>query len=591
MLKLRRLCLALILLLVAMTAQASTLQDYRDARFAYQQLLRAPEKQQFRHNWEKVFTQLQQFVEHHPDHEKAPGAYYLLGQAHEKLYAVSRVEKDALAAADYYQSLVQHYPHSSLADDALLFRARLQCEVLNHEDGARRDCSLILQKYPDGDMSRQAAELLASLPPAAQPIVVPPRPTPPAPTSSASPPAMAPPTSGRITVSDIRYWSDNDHSRIVLDLNGAPTYRVNTLPPSQKDNTSARLYIDLLRTNKAAKVPSQQNITSGIVKRIRVGENPEGMRVVFDLKELTRYKLITLTNPSRLVIDLANYQGAVLKDDPPQLETAVVPPKGTDQDQITQVLQQVPANEPPQVHIPDVAAKPQGQLRIVVDAGHGGKDPGAVGPGKLYEKDVVLKLAKTLAAQLRSSLKCEVLLTRDRDIYIPLLERTAYANEVDADLFISIHANASPNKSAHGIETFFLNFSKNDKAMAIAARENGMSLQEVGDLELILFDMMANSKINESSRLAAEIQSSLVDNLSRKYSNIKDLGVRQGPFHVLLGATMPSVLVEVAFISHSQEAKRLNSRTYRDRSADAIVEGVRNYLQSQNLLAKRTNDS
>jgi len=560
-------------------SQAGVLQDYRDARYAYQQLLRAPQKQQYRHHWDKVFTQLQHFVDQHPDHEKAPGAYYLLGQSHEKLYEISRVKKDARAAVDYYQSLAQRYPSSSLADDALFFSARLQCEVLGADDAARNDCQVILQRYPSGDMHKRARELLATLPP-----------------STISAPVTAQPqatvTAGPHVVSAIRHWQDTDHTRVVLDLDGIPVYRVNTLPPSQKDNASARLYIDLFQTNRIPTLPSNQTIGGTLVKSIRIGETEKRTRIVFDLAQLTRYKVITLAGPPRIVIDLANHAGATLKEDVPQLETsadAVQEDSGSDQ--ISQVLQRVPADAPPRIHLPDVAAKTHGKLRIVVDAGHGGKDPGAIGPGKLYEKDVVLKLAKTLAQRLESSFHCEVLLTRDRDIYIPLLERTAYANEVDADLFISIHANASVNKKAYGIETFYLNFSKTDKAMAVAARENGMSLQEVGDLELILFDMMANSKINESSRLAAEIQSSLVGQLSRKYSNVKDLGVRQGPFHVLLGATMPSVLVEVAFISHSREAKRLNSRTYRERSAEAIVHGVRRYLQSQNLLAKRASDS
>ncbi|WP_321531769.1 N-acetylmuramoyl-L-alanine amidase [uncultured Desulfuromonas sp.] len=560
-------------------SQAGVLQDYRDARYAYQQLLRAPQKQQYRHHWDKVFTQLQHFVDQHPDHEKAPGAYYLLGQSHEKLYEISRVKKDARAAVDYYQSLAQRYPSSSLADDALFFSARLQCEVLGADDAARNDCQVILQRYPSGDMHKRARELLATLPP-----------------STISAPVTAQPqatvTAGPHVVSAIRHWQDTDHTRVVLDLDGIPVYRVNTLPPSQKDNASARLYIDLFQTNRIPALPSNQTIGGTLVKSIRIGETEKRTRIVFDLAQLTRYKVITLAGPPRIVIDLANHAGATLKEDVPQLETSAdAVQRDSGSDQISQVLQRVPADETPQIHLPDVAAKTHGKLRIVVDAGHGGKDPGAIGPGKLYEKDVVLKLAKTLAQRLESSFHCEVLLTRDRDIYIPLLERTAYANEVDADLFISIHANASVNKKAYGIETFYLNFSKTDKAMAVAARENGMSLQEVGDLELILFDMMANSKINESSRLAAEIQSSLVGQLSRKYSNVKDLGVRQGPFHVLLGATMPSVLVEVAFISHSREAKRLNSRTYRERSAEAIVHGVRRYLQSQNLLAKRASDS
>jgi N-acetylmuramoyl-L-alanine amidase len=228
-----------------------------------------------------------------------------------------------------------------------------------------------------------------------------------------------------------------------------------------------------------------------------------------------------------------------------------------------------------------------GLRRIVVDAGHGGKDPGAIGPSGLQEKDVTLALAKKLAKRLRETLGCEVVLTRDRDIFLPLEERTAIANKVGADLFISVHANAAPNRQAYGIETYYLNFSKNDKAAAVAARENGTSLKEVGDLELILFDLMANAKINESSRLAAEIQRALVGRLAGQFDEIRDLGVRQGPFYVLLGATMPSVLVETAFISHPREERRLASNAYHDQAAEAIAEAVKNYARAHKLIAIR----
>jgi N-acetylmuramoyl-L-alanine amidase len=156
---------------------------------------------------------------------------------------------------------------------------------------------------------------------------------------------------------------------------------------------------------------------------------------------------------------------------------------------------------------------------------------------------------------------------------------------VGADLFISIHANASTNRSAYGTETYYLNFAKNDKAAAVVARENGTSLKQVGDLELILFDLMANSKINESSRLATEIQKSLVDRLGRHYSDIRDLGVKQGPFYVLLGATMPSVLVEAAFISHKREEALLIDQQYHERTAAAITQGVRNYATALHMIA------
>jgi N-acetylmuramoyl-L-alanine amidase len=225
--------------------------------------------------------------------------------------------------------------------------------------------------------------------------------------------------------------------------------------------------------------------------------------------------------------------------------------------------------------------------RIVVDPGHGGKDPGAVGPNGVLEKDITLAMAKLLKKQLEKDIGCEVVLTRDRDVFLPLEERTAIANKVGADLFISLHANASHHRSAYGTETYYLNLSKNDQAAAVAARENGTSLKEVGDLEAILFDLMANAKINESGRLAAEIQKSMVSRLSRKYSNIRDLGVRQGPFYVLLGATMPSVLVEAAFISNHREEARLVTRDFQQNTALAISQAVRNYGVALELLAQR----
>ena len=229
----------------------------------------------------------------------------------------------------------------------------------------------------------------------------------------------------------------------------------------------------------------------------------------------------------------------------------------------------------------------EGIRLIVVDAGHGGKDPGAVGPNRTREKDVTLKMAKYLAEQLRKELKCEVRLTRSDDRYLKLRDRTSYANKVDADLFISLHANANKNRNAYGLETYFLNLAKNNQAAEVAARENGTTLEEVSHLEAILFDLMANAKINESSRLATEVQQALVSGLKPHYSDIKDLGVRQGPFHVLLGATMPSVLVETAFISNHREEKRLNSSDYQKRVASAIVRGVKSYAATLEQVAQK----
>ncbi len=254
-------------------------------------------------------------------------------------------------------------------------------------------------------------------------------------------------------------------------------------------------------------------------------------------------------------------------------------------DSIADILNQVPSKQPT-LHVPQ-QSKQDGLRLIVVDAGHGGRDPGAIGPNRVMEKTVTLQLAKKLAEKLRAELGVKVLLTRSDDRFLELKERTAYANRVEADLFISLHANASLSSRTYGLETYFLNLSKNNQAAEVAARENGTSLEDVSNLEAILFDLMANAKINESSRLAAEVQQAMVAGLRPHFNRIKDLGVRQGPFHVLLGATMPSVLVEVAFISNSREEKRLTNKKYQEKVAQSIVAGVKSFAMTIDRVARR----
>lgn len=558
------------------TASASIESQYSAARDAYIQLTKNPVKQQYRHNWDKVLKQLDHFRKNYPTHSKAASAYYLLGKSYRQLFEISRIIQDAQSAVESFKRLAADYHSSTLADDALYMQAELQQDIMHQSDEARDLCEQIIREYPHGDMVGKARYLLMRLP---QDLA-----------KKTSTPAQQINTSAvtpdRKKITALRYQSDEQHTRIVVELSQKCEFNVNTLAPSQKDNGSARLYFDIQNAEIDHSIDSVQEIHKGAVKKIRIGENPHYTRIVCDLTELTNYNFFELADPPRIVVDIAHSSATVLRANVPQLQAASHAPGAANlgQQQIAALLNKVPDEQPMRVNLPDVARKQQGKLRIVVDAGHGGKDPGAIGYGNLYEKDVTLKIAKLLSARLNKQLNCEVLMTRTNDVYIPLQQRTSYANQVDADLFISIHANASTNKSVHGIETFYLNFSKNDKAVEVAARENGMSLKEVGDLELILFDLMANAKINESSRLATDIQSSLTKALQGKYSDINDLGVRQGPFHVLLGATMPSVLVEVAFISNKQEAKRLKSQTYCEHSVDAIVTGVKSYLHSQHLL-------
>jgi N-acetylmuramoyl-L-alanine amidase len=221
---------------------------------------------------------------------------------------------------------------------------------------------------------------------------------------------------------------------------------------------------------------------------------------------------------------------------------------------------------------------------IVIDAGHGGEDLGAVGVDDVREKEVVLNIAGYLDQLLRERLRARTILTRTRDVFIPLPERTKIANENRADLFISIHANASEFKTASGVETYYLDNTNDKASLKLADRENlslqfgGDSNKSANDLGFIMGDLIQNVKLDDSITLAHKLQNSVVDTLGRYYKGVNNLGVKKAPFFVLVGAHMPCVLVEVSFIDHPMEGKRLSDRKYQKLVAQSLYQGVRNYF-------------
>src|SRR5712691_10983769 len=220
-----------------------------------------------------------------------------------------------------------------------------------------------------------------------------------------------------------------------------------------------------------------------------------------------------------------------------------------------------------------------GVSRIVIDAGHGGYDPGAKGKG-VTEAELVLDVALRLEKLLQKVPGVEVILTRRTDEFIPLQERTAMANREGADLFLSIHANASPNATARGIETYFLNFANNLSAAAVAARENAASGQTMGALPDIVKAIALNNKLDESRDFATQVQRSMIERLKTANRTIRNLGVKQAPFVVLIGAAMPSVLAEISFVTNPQEARLLKGNAYRQKIAESLLNAIRKYQTS-----------
>jgi len=214
--------------------------------------------------------------------------------------------------------------------------------------------------------------------------------------------------------------------------------------------------------------------------------------------------------------------------------------------------------------------------KVIIDPGHGGRDPGAIGVGGVREKDINLRLSKLLARRLRAR-SFDVVLTREDDRYVDLEERTVIAESAGGDLFVSIHANAARNKSLRGIEVYYLDAGHRRHNLDVAARENGVPRGQLDDLQTTLSRLRVAEASNHSRTLANTVHADLITGLSQTYSSVPDLGVKQGPFYVLFMSSMPSILVETGFLTHRKEAKLLQSERYLDTVAAQIAAGVGHY--------------
>jgi N-acetylmuramoyl-L-alanine amidase len=391
-----------------------------------------------------------------------------------------------------------------------------------------------------------------------------------------------------VTLHSIRREVLPDALRITLELEREATF------VEERLDAPTRVSVDLQDT-QAVEALKDATITfpDDVVRRARVGRQPGNRtRVVFDLQGAGRHSVYSLYNPYRVVIDFERTATAAK----PPVRTAAAPlaPKAVPMPG-TPVAAPVTATgkgAAPDAGVPPSTASANaaggfslsrqlglGVARVVIDPGHGGRDPGARARD-LNEAEVVLDIALELERLLAKEPNVDVVLTRRTNVYVSLEERTAIANTSGADLFLSIHVNASANQAARGFETYFLNFAPNPEAEALAARENAGSAKTMSSLPEIVKAIALNNKIDESRDFATMVQKSLQERLRRADPGARNLGVKQAPFMVLIGATMPSVLVEVSFLTNRNEATLLRSDTHRRHFAEALKAGIMNYQRS-----------
>jgi N-acetylmuramoyl-L-alanine amidase len=403
-----------------------------------------------------------------------------------------------------------------------------------------------------------------------------------------------------VMIRDIKRTRIPEGMRVTIEMDAETAFHAERL------ENPRRVFFDLKGTRP---VPSLLDATlrfdDEIVREIRLGRHPRATtRIVFDMKGVDSYSVFTLYSPYRLVIDFkplaaaASNASATAVDNMPRpaalapaplaMATAVIPVEAPP------VPPARPSPPKPSIVTTPIPTLPSansdgkfslsrqlglGISRVVIDAGHGGHDPGAQSNG-VSESELTLDVALRLSRLLEKQPGVEVVLTRDTDVFVPLEERTAIANREGADLFLSIHANASRNPKARGVESYFLNFASNAAAEAVAARENAASSRAMHSLPEIVRAIALNDKIDESRDFAETVQRSMVRRLSARNAQVKDLGVKQAPFVVLIGAAMPSVLAEISFVTNKQEGQLLKSTAYRQQIAESLLDAVLRYQQS-----------
>ncbi|MGE0591324.1 MAG: N-acetylmuramoyl-L-alanine amidase [Vicinamibacterales bacterium] len=555
-------------------------------------------------------------------------------QLAEEAYIRSNATADRQRALTLLAWLVREYPTSSLVPEARTASARLERErsdvraaaarpAARSADDAVRTAS-VPAPAPDTDRSAPAPPVPAIPAPAGRTTVASATTaapasaetagaltvsTPPAaaPVSAAAPPASAPvgarlvaPAPAASTsaapvglprLTSVRRDVLPDVLRVTLEMERESPFR------DERQASPARVLVDLQAVGAVEALENARlAFDDDVVREIQVvPASGSGVRVVLGLGgEAPRHSVYALYNPYRVVVDFERPPSLAAAPGRPATpasqpsrgaSTAAAAATGSGAASSTASA----AGTAPGAPTAPAANRAGGfsmsrQLglgvsRVVIDPGHGGRDPGARSNGAV-EADIVLDIALRLETLLLAQPGVEVVMTRRTDVFVPLEERTAIANRAEADLFLSIHANASASGAGSGIETYFLNFATNPAAEAIAARENAGSARTMAQLPDIVRAIALNNKLDESRDFATMVQRSLFQQVRKVHPQTRNLGVKQAPFVVLIGATMPSVLAEVSFITDTREGRLLRTAGYRQQLAEALFEGVAAYQRS-----------
>lgn len=489
----------------------------------------------------------------------AQAAYYA-ACARDEIGQRSFLASDRREAVARYEEVARIYSRSPVAPSALYQRAVLLKNPLGDPAAAVPVLERLLKRYPRSPEASKAEKLLAEAKgEAARQTDAPPRKN---------------PGASSVTIKNIFWKGKPQRAVVTLELDGSAPYEYEFVPPNPEKKIPARLYLDIAGASPAQSISPGMIPESLAVTRIRTAQSGDGTRIMFDCDGLRCFAVrSSKKSPQTIQIELSrkmDIKGGIAVNQPDEDGPAAQAGK-TD-----------PAGRPKQAG-GKTAGKSDALMEqlgltvqtIMIDAGHGGKDPGAMAGG-IAEHTFTLAMAKRVGALLQKK-GFTVLYTRTNDTFIPLQDRPDIANHKKADLFISIHINANANPDIHGLEVYYLDMAKNQGAAVVAARENAVSVKNISDLQVILADLMLSSKTEESHELARCVHSGMLDRLRRTKLAAASNGVRSAPFYVLMGARMPSVLVECGYITNSEDARNLRSEAFLQSQAEGLVDGILEY--------------
>jgi N-acetylmuramoyl-L-alanine amidase len=620
--------------------QSSSASQFRAAEHLRESLNQRPANQRTRHDYQRVINAYRRIYSEAPTSSKADSSVVAVAELLEEMGRRFDDKEILHAAIKQYEFLRREYPGSKSRFDALFRIGEIYKDDLHQDAKARATFEDFLRRYPRNGLAVEArkatapaekqAALKAGKPPqtstrksiqdaAEENTDDEPADNVSAVAESRSDDSAA--VGGKPSrVRAIRHWSTPDYTRVAIDLEQDVAYK------TQRIEHPDRVVLDLLATTLDPALTGKSfSVDDGFLKKIRISQFKTGQtRVVLDVDDDAEFNAFFEPNPARLIVDVREKPRPVsLKEVSADATMPITSIGSTPKKRIVEAddddavaKPETSTNKP--ADTPAVAPHSSGHFanstaagrrktagpnplareaqptasgdrsltralglkigRIVIDPGHGGHDTGTIGPNGLEEKDLVLDVSLRLGKLLETRMGADVIYTRRDDTFIPLENRTAVANQEAADLFVSVHANSSHDPDARGVETYYLNFTSSPDALEVAARENAASDKSIHELQDLVKKIALKEKIEESREFAADVQQSLHSGLAAKSTGIRDRGVKQAPFIVLIGANMPSILAEISFVSNPGDEHRLQTAEYRQRIAESLYRGIAKYV-------------